>query len=95
MEMETEFYVLAHWKDNTVNLIGLQARTESRSRDCVTWQEDGNFDAKYHVCRYDATRRDFVCIDTLVPYTPEQGPFTVEAFQTFMTELHRKAINSK
>lgn len=82
-----EYYVVAHWCDNSATLIGLYTRTERSSRSCIAWQEDGNFDAKYHVCKYDRRRRDFVCIDTQVPYCVEQGPFTDEAWSDFNAEL--------
>lgn len=84
-----EYYVVALWRDNTASLIGLQSRTEQRSRECIAWQKDGSFDAKYHVCRYDTKRRDFVCIDTLVPYVADRGPFTQSAWAEFMGNLNK------
>lgn len=81
-----EHYVIVRY-DTDAMLLNLEAASLKDAKQLIAWQRQGGFTQPMHICTFDAQRRDFVCIDTAIPFCPSRPPYTAEAWDAFWARL--------
>jgi hypothetical protein len=86
-------YVLTHHADGTSMVLNLDPKTGLDAQRAINWQRQGGFTEPMSICRFDAAatarlgRLAFTEVNNAGTLTPDQAPFTREAWETFAAKL--------